>query len=329
VTSVDGAYFWGRLDNGRTLVRQPIALLSTPRWRVLPGASTPSVREPASAAAKSLVDVAATVEIAAAIQSVRAPASLKVDDLNNGWDTPPTQRAPVSAKLVRSYLTGDRVRVLVGPYAGRTGSISRTPAGTFPDRRDVLLDLRPRERTAKTQLVALADLELTGSPAMLASPAASADRGIVTAFREGLNGKLDRYSGTTDPKAPPVEALARILNLGREAEQAGELWKSSAQSVRWSQAVLAALSDKGAHAAFHTGHALAVSEWHDRGRALLEELRGAPSRAPEATPKLQPQELATLEDLARAEDVVPRDEVRGWRALAEAGSSSNTRAPSA
>jgi predicted RNA methylase len=102
VTSVDGAYFWGRLDNGRTLVRQPIALLSTPRWRVLPGASTPSVREPASAAAKSLVGVAATVEIAAAIQSVRAPASLKVDDLNNGWDTPPTQRAPVSATPVRA-----------------------------------------------------------------------------------------------------------------------------------------------------------------------------------------------------------------------------------
>jgi predicted RNA methylase len=66
ITSVDGAYFWGRLDNGRTLVRQPIALLSTPKWRVLVGAQAPSAR---------------------------APASLKVEDLDNGWDAPPTQRA--------------------------------------------------------------------------------------------------------------------------------------------------------------------------------------------------------------------------------------------
>jgi superfamily II DNA or RNA helicase len=70
ITSVDGAYFWGRLDNGRTLVRQPIALLSTPKWRVLVGAQA---------------------------TSARAPASLKIEDLDNGWDSPPTQRAvPVS-----------------------------------------------------------------------------------------------------------------------------------------------------------------------------------------------------------------------------------------
>jgi predicted RNA methylase len=94
VSSVDGAYFWGRLDDGRILVRQPIALLATPKWRVLVGAPTPSARAPGSAPPKSLAAVAATVGIVAQIPALRAPVSLKVEDLDNGWDTPPTQRAP-------------------------------------------------------------------------------------------------------------------------------------------------------------------------------------------------------------------------------------------
>ena len=96
VTTVDGAYFWGRLDNGQTLLKQPIALLSTPRWRVLASAPTPSVRAPRSAAPTSLAAVAAAVESVAPAPSRRAPGSLKVADLDEGWTSPPTQRAPAA-----------------------------------------------------------------------------------------------------------------------------------------------------------------------------------------------------------------------------------------
>jgi SNF2-related domain/N-6 DNA Methylase/Helicase conserved C-terminal domain len=312
VTSVDGAYFWGRLDNGQTLVKQPIALLSTPRWRVLVGAPTPSVREPRSAAPTSLAAVAAAVESVATIPSRRAPTSRKVEDVDKGSDSPPTQRAVTSATPVLSYLTGDRVRFIDGPHKGRLGSISRVGGGQFDAHRYVLLDRRGRERTDKNPFVSLIDLEPIGAPPMLASPTASAARGIVTAFREGLDNKLARSSGTADPQPPPSEALDRILHLGREAEKAGALWKSSAQRVEWSLAVRAAQKNNGDLAAFHAGHALAASDWRDRGRALLDELQRASERTPSTTPDRErhARELAELADVLTGNGYDPADAAR-------------------
>src|SRR6185437_1237891 len=83
---------------------------------------------------------------------------------------------------------------------------------------------------------------------------AAAARGLLTAFREGL--ERARFTGAPDATPPPDDALQLIIDRGRIAERAGDLDLGEA-GLTWSTAVSSMLASEGDKAAYFTGEALA------------------------------------------------------------------------
>jgi hypothetical protein len=173
---------------------------------------------------------------------------------------------------VLCYLVGDRVRIVGQQRTGRTGTVSRVPSDALNEKhRYVLLDMGPRERVWKEPLMYVTELApIEGEPPRLSSPEAARNApGLLTAFREGLD-EAERYSGTRDPASASPDALRRMLDLGRAADEAGNMVGGR---LTWSLAVKRALMGSGDLAAFWAGRALAASGLRERGLMLLEHLQ--------------------------------------------------------
>ncbi len=204
-----------------------------------------------------------------------------------------------------TFMVGDRVRVFDGEFKGRRGTVVgviRDTGGPMRPAREVLFDKTPRmtKQPSARRVDTAVLVPIEGGPYLWADAATSAP-GIVTAFAEGLSGA--HLSTAGDPFPTPADALARIMALGREADEAGAWLQQKGRWSRpnefggdWTRAVTEALLGNGMSAANAAGKALRASTFAERAAALLRELGGGvpPSESPPslaATPSAERDEI--------------------------------------